>query len=263
MAISSDAKTGRPTWRKLLAAMDDAARRLATRPQPRKIRTGNPMVPNAPSGSRRKIFVSIQVSFQSPRSIMISLFANRATGKLEKHVLKVRENRTEIGDPDTVLGKTVNHFGHQVVTRAANSDSFPIAGHVINSRYRPKALCRDRVLRSESDGSFWAMPVDEPDRTVDVDDPSVLNDCYPVTQPLGLLHQMGGQEDRLAAIPDATHQIPDRPSRLRIQPSGQLVEKHHLWIVDQRKGNKQALLLASGEIHEPGVPLIGEAELFE
>src|SRR5580700_10350181 len=101
MAISSDAKTGRPTRRKLLAATDDGASlRLATRPQARKIRTGNPMVPNAPSGSRRKILISIQVSFQSPRSIMISLFANRATGKLEKHVLKVRENRTEIGDPD-------------------------------------------------------------------------------------------------------------------------------------------------------------------
>src|ERR1700733_5220722 len=200
MAISSDAKTGRPTRRKLLVATDaGVSLRLAIRPKPRKIRTGNPMVPNAPSGSRRKIFISIQVSFQSPRSIMINLFANRATGKLEKDVLKVGENRAEIGDPDSALGKTMNHFGHQVVTRAANRDSLPIADHGIHSRHRPKALYRDRVFRSESDGSLWAMPVDEPGRTVDVDDPSVLNDGYPVTQPLGPLHQMGGQEDRFAA----------------------------------------------------------------
>src|ERR1700733_4409033 len=236
MAISSDAKTGRPTRRKPLAATDaGVSLRLAIRPKPRKIRTGNPMVPNAPSGSRRKIFISIQVSFQSPRSIMISLFANRATGKLEKDVLKVGKNRAEIGDPDTAFGKTMNHFGHQGVPPAANSDSLPTADHVIHSWHRPKVLCRDWVIRSESDGSLWAMPVDEPTRGVDVDDPSVLNDSYPVTQPLGLLHLVCGQEDRFAAISDATHQIPDYPSRLRVQSGGHLVEKHQLWVVDQRE----------------------------
>src|SRR5271170_6497605 len=98
------------------------------------------------------------------------------------------------------------------------------------------------------------MPVDEPVRAVDVDDTSVLDDCYPVAQPFGLLHQMSSQEDCLAALADATHQIPDRPPRLRVQPGGQLVEKHHLRIIDQRKGDKQSLLLASGEVHKPGAP---------
>ncbi len=45
--------------------------RPTTRPTTRKTRTGKTMVPNAPSGSRRKILISIQVSFQSPRSIIL------------------------------------------------------------------------------------------------------------------------------------------------------------------------------------------------
>jgi hypothetical protein len=39
--------------------------------------------------------------------------------------------------------------------------------------------------------------------------------------------------------------------------------RHHLWIIDQRKSNKQPLLLASGEIHKPGIPLMGETELLK
>src|ERR1700688_673667 len=74
---------------------------------------------------------------------------------------------------------------------------------------------------------------------------------------------MSGQEDGLAALADAAHQVPDRASRLGVQPGSQLVEKHHLWIVNQRKRNEQPLLLASGEVHKPGVPLLAEAELLE
>src|SRR5256886_11744383 len=126
-----------------------------------------------------------------------------------------------------------------------------------------RSVFSDGVVRSENHGSLRAVSVDELLRPVDVDDPSMLDDCYPVTQPFGLFHQMSGQKDCLAAGADAAHQIPDCPPGLRVQPGGQLVEKHHLRIVDQCKGDKQTLLLASGEVHEPGTPLIGETELFE
>ena len=45
--------------------------RFAKRPKTTKIRTGTPMVPNAPRGSRMKTFISIQVNFHSPRSIVV------------------------------------------------------------------------------------------------------------------------------------------------------------------------------------------------
>src|SRR5947209_5211888 len=71
------------------------------------------------------------------------------------------------------------------------------------------------------------------------------------------------EENCFAAFADTAHQIPDRVTCLRIEPRGQLVEKHHFWIVDQSKGDKEPLLLAPGEVHEHGAPLIGEPELFE
>src|SRR6266850_7781369 len=73
MAIKSDARTGRPTWIKLLAASVGCSSLLPTiRPAPRKTRTGITMAPTAPIGSRMKILISSQVSFQSPRSIILA-----------------------------------------------------------------------------------------------------------------------------------------------------------------------------------------------
>jgi hypothetical protein len=63
----------------------------------------------------------------------------------------------------------------------------------------------------------------------------LLDDSHPVAQPLGLLHQMSGHKDRLAAVADAAHQVPDCPPRLRVEPGGQLIQKYHLRIVDQRQ----------------------------
>src|ERR1700723_897014 len=71
------------------------------------------------------------------------------------------------------------------------------------------------------------------------------------------------QENCFAALADAAHQTPDRATCLWVKSRGELVEKHHFWIVDQCKGNKKTLFLASREDHEPGAPLIGKAELLE
>ena len=67
----------------------------------------------------------------------------------------------------------------------------------------------------------------------------------------------------MRALADAANQIPDRPARLRVEAGRQLVEKHHLGVVDERQRDEQPLLLPAGERHEPGVPLLGEPELRE
>src|SRR5580658_3222666 len=157
----------------------------------------------------------------------------------------------------------MNHLGDQIVASAADRESLVDRGHGLNSRNCLKALRGSRVVRVENDGAFRAVACDEPFRRIDVDDATVLHDGYAVAEALGLFHQMSGQEDRFSALADAAHEIPNRPPRLWVKPGGQLVEKHQLRIVDQREGNKQALFLASGKIHEPGVALIGEAELLE
>jgi len=72
MAIKSATRTGTLAGSRPLPTGEGVLkRRLATWPMTMKIKTGTPMVPNAPSGSRMKILSSIQVNFQSPRSIIV------------------------------------------------------------------------------------------------------------------------------------------------------------------------------------------------
>ncbi len=97
----------------------------------------------------------------------------------------------------------------------------------------------------------------------DIDDPAVVDDGDAVAQALRLFHQVCGQEDGLAALADAAHEVPDRASRLRVESGRQLVEEHDLGIVDERERDEQPLLLTARQRHEPGVALIAQAELLE
>src|ERR1700693_734329 len=119
MTMSSDTITGQPTRIKLLlASADGGVRRPTTRPTTRKMITGNRMVPNAPMGSRRNTLISIQVSFQSPRIILVRLVAYRVPGQFQKHVLEIRKHGTKIRHRDLIRREATNHFGHQIVTPA-------------------------------------------------------------------------------------------------------------------------------------------------
>src|SRR5206468_8396010 len=87
-ATSTDTRTGRPTRKNPAGESEPGVRRPpANRPTMTKIRTGNKIDPNAPSGSRRNILISSQVSFQSPRSIAEYLsIAYRMAGQFQKDV---------------------------------------------------------------------------------------------------------------------------------------------------------------------------------
>ncbi len=157
----------------------------------------------------------------------------------------------------------MNHLGHEIVSPAPNGELRVGASYRLNLRDGPKALYRGEVVGGEHDSALRAVPVHEALRRVDVDDASVFDDRYPVAQAFGLLHEMSGQKNRLPALADAAHQVPDGAPCLRVQPGGQFVEKHHLGIVDQRERNEQSLLLAAREGHEPGISLVDQAKLFE
>src|SRR5579863_796593 len=112
----------------------------------------------------------------------------------------------------------MNYLGDQIVAPAPNGELRVAADYCVDSRNRSKALCRAPVACGEDDGSLRAMPVHQALRRVDIDDASVFDDCHPVAQPLGFFHEMSGQENRLAALADAAHQVPYGAPRLRIQP---------------------------------------------
>src|SRR5712671_4184497 len=133
----------------------------------------------------------------------------------------------------------MNYFGGEIVAVAANREVRVVerlAGRVVrndrlDTRDGSKTLRGIWIVGGEDDASFGAVPVHQTCRAVDVNDASVFDDRDPVTQSLGLLHQMSGQENGLAAVADAAHEIPDGPPRLWIQAGGQLVEKHEFGIV--------------------------------
>src|SRR5579872_63321 len=263
--IRTDARAGRPTLIKLLAASAlGASPRPRTRPIMTNSKTGTTIVPNAPSGSRRNIFSSIHVSFQSPRSIIFfRLVADRMASQFDKDVLKVRKDCAEIRDSDAILRQTMNHFGDKIISPAANRELRVAADYRLDSRDRSKALFSASVVRAKNDGSLGAVPLHEVLRSVYVDNAPVLDDGYPIAQAFGLLHEMSGQENRLAALTNAAHQVPNRAPRLRVQPRRQFVEKYQFRIVDQRKRYEQSLLLAAREGHEPGIALVPKAKLFQ
>ena len=43
------------------------------------------------------------------------------TGQFEKDILKVGENRTEIGDPYPILRQTMNHFPDKIIAATPES----------------------------------------------------------------------------------------------------------------------------------------------
>src|ERR1700736_1773141 len=217
IAINSEARTGSPTRTKLFAPGDCAeSPRPSARPTTRKITTGITIVPIAPSGSRRKILISIHVSFHSPCSIISSLLSNRMTSQFKKHVLKVRKNGAEIRDSYSIFGQATNHLGHQVVASPTNGVPRVTAVYHLNSRDAPKTLNSDRVVCGKPHGSLRAVPADQPLRTVNIYNPSMLDNCHPVAQPLGFLHQVSCQKNRFTALANSAHQLPDRAPRLRV-----------------------------------------------
>src|SRR5437763_4773653 len=111
-AMSTATKTGRPARRKPAVEREPGiARPTANRLMRTKIRTGKRIDPTAPSGSRKKILISSQVSFQSPRSMAVSLsIANRMAGQFQENVLQVGQHGAEVGDADPILGETLDHF---------------------------------------------------------------------------------------------------------------------------------------------------------
>ena len=94
-------------------------------------------------------------------------------------------------------------------------------------------------------------------RGIDGADLTVVDDGHPVGEQLGLLHVVGGQNDRLSLLPvEPLEQLPQAVTHLRVQPGGGLVQEYHLRVVDQRRRHRKAPLLAAGKLADIGLPLV-------
>ena len=85
------------------------------------------------------------------------------------------------------------------------------------------------------------------------DEAAVVDDADAVAQGLGLVHVVGGHEDRGAALADGADHVPHGQAGLGVERGGELVEEDELGPVDQGQGDEHALALAAGELVDVGI----------
>jgi hypothetical protein len=99
--------------------------------------------------------------------------------------------------------------------------------------------------RLEAQALLRVYSGDEPGRGVERNHASGIDDGDPVAQVLGLLHEVGDQHDRHAAVANALDEIPGIVPSGRVEASGQFVEDGDARVADQGERDRQALLLAT------------------
>ena len=81
-----------------------------------------------------------------------------------------------------------------------------------------------------------------------------------IGEPLGLVHVVRGQEDRLAELAEVVDHVPGCPSRRGIEAGCRLVEEDQLGVADQGEPEVEPAPLAAGEARGLPVVLAGEAD---
>ena len=62
------------------------------------------------------------------------------TGHREKDILEGGQHRAKVGDPNPVLGQTLDHVCHDVVAAAADRDAALLSRHGVHAPDLPKTL---------------------------------------------------------------------------------------------------------------------------
>ena len=91
-------------------------------------------------------------------------------------------------------------------------------------------------------------------------DPAGGQDRHPVGQVLGLVHVVGGEQDRLAELAEALDQLPGTPPGRRVEPGGRLVQEEQVRVADQPEGQVEPSLLAARQRLDPGAGLLAQAD---
>ena len=103
-------------------------------------------------------------------------------------------------------------------------------------------------------------PADQGGRGVAGDDAPAVHDRDPVAELLGLLHVVGGQDDRRTAGPDPADGVPEVAAGLRVEPGRRLVEEDDAGVVDQGQGDREALLLPARKLVDQAGALLLEPD---
>ena len=92
---------------------------------------------------------------------------------------------------------------------------------------------------------------------------AVVEDRDPLAERVGLLHVVGGQEDRQPVAVEIAEDAPEVVAGLGVEPRGRLVEEEHLRPVRERAGDHQALGEPARELEDHRGRPLAECELVE
>ena len=90
-----------------------------------------------------------------------------------------------------------------------------------------------------------------------------VDDGDPVGEALRLLHQVGDEQDGDAPVADRLDEVPRLAASLRVEAGRQLVEDGDLRLADEGERDREALLLAAGEVLVGRVALLGQPEVVD
>jgi len=167
-------------------------------------------------------------------------------GEAHERVLEARLVQPHV--PGVNPGR-VQREDHRVdeLTRPGDDDVTAVAfdpGHL--GQAGQQALV-ERARRQEPHGLPAPGPRDEPGRGVQGDDVTRVDQCHPVTQPLGFFHKVGDQQNRRTAVADPLDEPPGFAAALGIQAGCHLVEDCDPRPADERQCHRQPLPLATGQ----------------
>ena len=158
------------------------------------------------------------------------------TGRGDEDVVEARLDDLERPDRDPGLIERSDDLGDVVDASVQLDEELPVA---LRQR-RPKPAQTARPPRPA---------VGEPElevRLADLrlqrcrgalgDDQPAADDPDPVRELVGLLEVLRGEEDRRALAVERRDLLPDRLAADRVEAGRRLVEKQHLGLVDQRRG---------------------------
>ena len=105
---------------------------------------------------------------------------------------------------------------------------------------------------------FGADGIDQLARGSESDDFAVIHDGHAVAESLGFIHVMGGEQDGAAGELELLDEFPELAAGLRIEAGGGFVEEQEVGVADKRARQREALLLAAGEVAHAGFGLLVE-----
>src|ERR1039458_3287658 len=213
---------------------------------------GKPKPKNAAAGLRQKLRCSARTW---ARAMVASLIA----GELQVHVLQRRLGDLQALQLDTAghgpLGQLVQGLGRGFgdhrdqpvlasgddLTHLGNGD--PVGADELDPGLGP--------LRAQAAGSAY------PDHLPGA------HDADPVGEVLSLVHVVGGEQDGLAQLAHAAHDLPRVAPCRRVEAGGRLVEEHQLRVSDQREGEIETSLLPTRELLDAHARLLLQADQLD